>query len=693
MMRRTRSALMVAALIVSLAMAFVSPAQSDENEYGVLTFPADEHAKVDGLDYWWGAADVMTTAGNHYTVSMAYTGFSSYAVVGHELFAHQGPYEGLSVLSESGPAEWGHPEQTPGEFVTTLSNHVEGVSDLLVLETRSTLQGGKVIDRFERTSLDEPTYRFRVDNDAADLHPTDERIRWAVDLGIEMHDGPPLLAGGTGRWWYGLPETFGYPSRSFQYMQASREVTGMIELEQPDGSVLVETIDPTQSNYVMIHEYDASPEDIPGGLGAAQATQMHPRYAQYYQGGMPWEIVFVDLDNGAQLMLAVMAFHFTEEGTMTDVVEPDMPTYRILATLRLPTGESVALDDDLLLEHLSYRELVGRVPTAFVAVWGHMIQTWESRVGHPGGTYTAGDGSSVDVPPFDITLQPALDSRMPAIDANGNGLTQRVPFRTFGQWDGCPTVGAGWSELIINWHGRTHKDPWYTGGDVTPVPDACGEPVVDVRDGNGRPLTPTPDQQGEPTFEGDGCQAYDPGVPTCTYTATADGGIAGYASEPSGWTVTITRPGRAEPIVVNGTAGSSFYACGIIQPGDLVEATAHPGSGVMPGNPTLCSEGNVFDDSNVRLLPGPTSQQVRVSTPSSPDSDGSTNDDGTSNPTQTTTDRAPGASAEERNAVETAAAAAAPQSLANTGGGNVLPIAALLALLGILLARRARRGE
>ena len=29
-----------------------------------------------------GAADVWTTAGNHYTVSMAYTGFSSYAVAG-----------------------------------------------------------------------------------------------------------------------------------------------------------------------------------------------------------------------------------------------------------------------------------------------------------------------------------------------------------------------------------------------------------------------------------------------------------------------------------------------------------------------------------------------------------------------------------------------------------------------------------
>ncbi|MDX1511858.1 MAG: hypothetical protein R3249_10960, partial [Nitriliruptorales bacterium] len=401
-------------LLVVFGLMMCLPTPAWGQQYGDLTFPDDEHAKVDGLDYWWGAADIVTTSGNHYTVSMAYTGFSSYAVAGHQLWAHQGPYEGLSILSENGPAEWGHPEQSVGEFVTTLSTHVPMFSELLTLETRATLQGGKVIDRFARTTLDAPHYSLVIDNDAADLHPTDRRIRLGVDLDIEMNVGPPLLAGGTGTWWYGIPATFGYPSRSFQYMQASRQVTGTIELEQPDGTIATEMVDPSRSSWVMIHEYDATPEDIPTGLAVAQATQMHPRYAQYYQGGMPWEIIFFDLDNGAQLMLVVMAFHFTEEGTLHEVIGPEQPTYRILATLRLPSGESIALDDDLRVEHLTYREIVGRVPTAFVAVWGHWIQGWETRIGHPGGTVTAGDGSMVEVPPFDLGLSPWLDSRQPA---------------------------------------------------------------------------------------------------------------------------------------------------------------------------------------------------------------------------------------------------------------------------------------
>ena len=121
----------IVGLVVGLVLALstVLPPAARAQSYGDLSFPDDEHAKVDGLDYWWGAADIVTTVGNHYTVSMAYTGFSSYAVAGHQLWAHQGPYEGLSVLSENGPAEWGHPGQAVGEFLTTLSTHVPGVTE------------------------------------------------------------------------------------------------------------------------------------------------------------------------------------------------------------------------------------------------------------------------------------------------------------------------------------------------------------------------------------------------------------------------------------------------------------------------------------------------------------------------------------------------------------------------------------
>jgi hypothetical protein len=83
----------------------------------------------------------------------------------------------------------------------------------------------------------------------------------------------------------------------------------------------------------------------------------------YYEGGMPWELLFLDLKNGAQLMVAVMAFHETKKGTATPFMGQGQPTYQLLSTLRLPSGESVPLDDKLRVEHLDYRTSVGRVPT------------------------------------------------------------------------------------------------------------------------------------------------------------------------------------------------------------------------------------------------------------------------------------------------------------------------------------------
>src|SRR5687768_4021189 len=196
-----------------------------------------------------------------------------------------------------GPEEWGHGPQPHGRFVTKMSNHVPGTSTPLVGTTRDTLDGGREIGRWARTTMERESYRLRLDNDTARVHPTGENVRLGVDLAADMHS-PPLLAGGTGTWWYGIPESHHYPSRSYHYVQATRRLTGTLELEQPDGSILREKVVPEGSSMIMVREYDATPEDLPAGLALAQGTQMHPRYASYYEGGMPWELVFLDLKNG-----------------------------------------------------------------------------------------------------------------------------------------------------------------------------------------------------------------------------------------------------------------------------------------------------------------------------------------------------------------------------------------------------------
>jgi hypothetical protein len=261
-----------------------------------------------------------------------------------------------------------------------------------------------------------------------------------------------------------------------------------------------------------------------------------------------------------------------------------------MGTVRLPDGRSVALDDQLLVEHLEYREIVGRVPTTFVAITGQWTQAWRLRVGFPGGTAAAGDGSTVTIPPFDLGIVPFADKSDTFVDANGNGLNQRVALRIFGTWDRCPVDGAGWSEMIVNWTGRTDQDPWYTGGDVPAVPRRCKtRATVGAHDGNGRPLTPAADPPPlpDPTTAPEGCSAGMGQPPACSFKATHQGGIGGYGAEPGGWTVTIERAGR-EPIVVRGFTGTTTYGCGIIQPGDVVDAKASDGSYVNAGNPFTC---------------------------------------------------------------------------------------------------------
>jgi hypothetical protein len=569
-------------VMVAALVAGVLPG-ADATEYGDLEFPRDEHQHLNGWDYWWGAADlVMEESGNHYTVGLAFVSFNGVGATGHQIYPHQGPYEDRTILTADGPTEWGHPEQQ-GEFVRDVSVHVPGVSDLLRYSTLDANDGLKDVGRWERTTLDSDRYHLLLDHGRAEVHPTGERVRALVDIEAEMRS--PLLAGGTGRWWYGIPETYGYPSRSFQYMQASRQVSGTMELEQPDGTMLVETVDADRSTILMVHEYDATPEDLFAGLAMAEATQLHPRYPQYYQGGMPWELIFLDLDNEAQLMVAVLAFHDTPNG-LAPRVGIDQPTYRVMATLRLPSGVSVPLDDVLDVEHLSYRNLVGRVPTFGVAITGLWTQTWDYRIRYPGGTVTGPDGADHAVPPFDLGVVPQIGRHRPGVDTEGNGQTQRVPFVARGSYDGCPVTGFGWSELITNWYGRESDDPWWTGRDLPAVPAACGSPESEPHPDRGD-LDP-PGEDAPPNLTWEGCHVFNPGTPACEYTATTVGGVGGYSDTPGGWTVTIHRPGRSEPIVITGLGASEEYACGTIRPGDMVSMSAEPGAGAFAGNPGIC---------------------------------------------------------------------------------------------------------
>jgi len=577
---------MLLRLILAAALtAALSAGPAQAQPYGFVSFPSDEHTHQDGFDYWWGAADVPTTAGHRYTIALAVTNFAAYAASAAEVFTHAGPYKGLSLLSEEGPAEWGHPAAPAGRYVTTTSRYIPGVTDLLDLRTRDTSEDGKPITIWERTTLGRERYHLRVDDDAAKVHPSDKRIRLLVDLDADMK-GPPLLDGGTGQWWYGIPSYYHYPSRSFQYQQAAERLTGTIEIEQPDGSRRRETIVPARSRLEMVHEYDAIPEDLFAGFVAAESTQIHPRYAQYYGGGMPWELFYMDFDNGAQLMLAVMAFHDTPDGTLTPVVGHDQPTYKVLSTLRLPDGRSVALDDAVRVEHLEYRQIVGQTPGPFIQVKGIWKQAWRYRVSFGGGTVKAGDGTAAKVPPFDLGFTPQFAKDAPKLGADGTGLTQRVSFDAAGSYGGCPIRGFGWTELIINWYGREDRDPWWTGGSLPPVPRHCGSRVPAPPAGQPGNLSPPPTPARPPDINVEACGQDSPG--TCTYDAKSMGGVSGYAADPGGWTVKITRPGLNDPIVVTGFGGPEIYACGTVRPGDHVEVTVKEGAHAYAGDNGLC---------------------------------------------------------------------------------------------------------
>ena len=563
-------------LVVVVAAALVSAAPARAQHYGALEFPRDEHQHVSGWDWWWGAAHVVTVLGHRYTLGFDFDSFGGIPAASEELFPLDGPYKGLTVTSMDGSEGWGHPAQTPGRFAYRESAYVPGVSDLLSWRALDTLDGGRTIASLERTTLDGERYALRLDNAQARVHPTGQLVALKTDLHADMRS-PPLLAGGSGLWWYDLPQHVGgYPSRSFQYMQAARRLTGTFDLQQPDGTVLHEQVSPQRSRMVMVHEFDASPDDLGARTVIAETTQVHPRLAPYYQGGVPWELAFVDLDNGAQLMLAVLAYQDSRDGTLKSAVAPTMPTYAVDATLRLPSGRSVPIAD-IHVEHLSYRRVVGIVPTLFVYVNGIWTQAWDFRVSYPGGH---------GVPPFDLGLTPQIAQDEPKLDDKGQGLTQRVPLDARGSYGGCPVRGFGYSELIVNWYGREKEDPWFTGGALPDVPSRCHRHAPAPPGGTFGNLSPPPDGRPADFGADPGCSASSPSdTAACSFDATMNGAVLGMAQSPGDWTVTIARRGEPRPIVIRGFGGSQFYACGTVRPGDHVDVTAKPGAAAGAGNP------------------------------------------------------------------------------------------------------------
>ena len=564
-----------------LVLAVAASSAQGATRYGDLTFPEHENAQPASWDYWWGAANLVAESGNRYVVGLAFTSFDGVMAAGYQVYPLQGPYKGQSIMTMEGPVEWGHPEQPAGRFVNKMTVNAPGTDQRLSLDTFDTQDSMKVVSRWERTSLDRESYRFKLDQAEAKVHPDGERRRLLLDLRAEMRT--PLLAGGTGRWFYGVPEDFGYPSRAYQYQQAAKRLEGTLDLQQPDGSILRERVDPARSILSMTHESNP-PEAIPVGIGLALSTQLHARYVQSYNLQWPWELIYADLGNGAQLMFDLQTYHDTPRGVAK--VNPKQPTYRVLATLRLPSGESIPLDDKLHAEHLDRRTLDSIASATGTSLASATTQTWKLRVSYPGGTVANAEGEAVQVPPFDLGLVPPFDKSEPLPDSRNNRLTQRVPFDVSGSYDGCPVNGFAWSELLTNWYGWEDRDPWFTGGELPKTPKRCGAKIPPPPSGTPGDLNPPAEDMEPPDIRPQSCTA-NGGTPRCEYDAQGAGGI-GASGDPDGWSVTITRPGRPEPIVLRGHGGSQTYPCGTIRRGDHVVAEAKPGSNVTAGNPGIC---------------------------------------------------------------------------------------------------------
>jgi hypothetical protein len=569
------------ALLTALVLAVAATPATAATRYGDLTFPADEHAQPSSWDYWWGAADLRTTSGNRYVMPFGFTSLDGNMVASYIVYPLQGPYRGQGVMSMEGPPEWGHPNPA-GRPVYTMTMNVAGLREkLLRLDTRDAGKGFKLVSRYERTTLERDRYRLRLDHDDAKLHPAGGQAGLHMDLRMDMQT--PLLAGGTGRWFYGVPEDYGYPSRAFQYQQVTRRLRGGFTLTMPDGTRLRERVDPRTSTLSLTHESNPK-EAIPTGIALALSSQIHPRYLQSYNLQWPWELIYADLGNGAQLMFDLQTYHDTPRGLID--VNPKQPTYRVLATLRLKDGTNVRLDDQLHAEHLEMRTLDNIASMTGNGLATPWTQGWRFRVSHPGGTVAAPDGRPVRVPPFDLGLTPHFTKAEPPADAANNRLTQRVSFAVSGHYARCPVDGFAWSELLTNWYGWEDRDPWFTGGSLPVTPKRCRKKLPPIPTGTVGELNPPREPVVPPHLREEHCTA-NAELPRCEFTLQGDGGIAANGA-PATWKVTITRPGRPEPIVLRGYGGPQAYPCGTVRKGDHVVAEAEGDGSVTVGNPGIC---------------------------------------------------------------------------------------------------------
>ena len=274
-----------------------------------------------------------------------------------------------------------------------------------------------------------------------------------------------------------MPEDFDYESRAFQYQQSAKKLTGRLQFTLPNGEAVKEKVDPKDSILFMVHESNP-PEAIPTGIGLAVSTQLNLRYLQGYNLQWPWELIYADLGNGAQLQFDLQSYHDTTRGLIK--LSPKQPTYRVLATLRLPNGKNVVLDDSLRAEHLERRTLDSIASAAGNAVSSVWTQGWKFRVSYPGGKVPGPDGKMVKVPPFDLGLAPPFTKAEPLPDEQNFRLTQRVPFDVTGSYAGCPVDGFAWSELLTNWYMWEDQDPWFTERPDAEDPEALrGEDPAD----------------------------------------------------------------------------------------------------------------------------------------------------------------------------------------------------------------------
>ena len=93
--------------------------------------------------------------------------------------------------------------------------------------------------------------------------------------------------------------------------------------------------------------------------------------------------------------------------------------------------------------------------------------------------------------------------------------------------------------------------------------------------------------QGSPTFAPEGCQAFNPGQPTCTFTATVDAQTPVSGASGSGsWIVSVKRPGERKPIVLKSDSPPGAVVEFAYKKGDKVTAKA-----LTPG--TIMTAGSV----------------------------------------------------------------------------------------------------